>query len=87
MFHARILTGLPRVAFRENDSEQGIFFTLHCSTQPDIQSYMTKKEKTTHIKAVVIEGRKSIRWFRRSRFSREQYTNRDSLFGSYNIRK
>ena len=47
MFHARILTGLPRVAFRENDSEQGIFFTLHCSTQPDIQSYMTK-EKQQH---------------------------------------
>ena len=49
MFHARILTGLPRVEFRENDSEQGIFFTLHCSTQPDIQSYMTKEEKTTQI--------------------------------------
>ena len=39
MFHARILTGLPRVAFRENDSEQGIFLTLHCSTQLDIQSW------------------------------------------------
>ena len=38
MFHARILTGLPRVALRENDSEQGIFFILHCSTQLDIQS-------------------------------------------------
>ena len=83
MFHARILTGLPRVAFRENDSEQGIFFILHCSTQPDIQSYMTKEEKTTHIKAVVIEERKSLRWFQRSRFSREQYTNRDSLDKKY----
>ena len=72
MFQARILTGLPRVAFRENDSEQGIFFTLHCSTQPDIQSYIAKEEKTTHIKAVVIEGRKSLRWFQRSPFSLEQ---------------
>lgn len=63
MFQARILTGLPRVAFRENDSEQGIFFTLHCSTQPDIQSCMTKEEKQREL--VVIERQKSLRWFQR----------------------
>lgn len=44
MFQARILTGLPRVAFREKEAEHGIFFTLHCSTQPDIQSCTVKDD-------------------------------------------
>lgn len=46
MFHARIFTGLPSVAFKENDSEHGIFLTLHCSTQPDIQSYKQTTQVT-----------------------------------------
>lgn len=46
MFHARIFTGLPSVAFKENDSEHGIFLTLHCSTQPDIQSCQQTTQMT-----------------------------------------
>ena len=58
MFQARILTGLPSVAFKEKDSEHGIFFTLHCSTQLDMQSCARREREATicHMEVFFYKG-------------------------------